>query len=399
MSFTGDPSKIPPPKSGSTEAYNILALDGGGVKGISSTMILQGIMNRIRDVENEANLLKGKPTDPGERKPVDYFDLAAGTSTGGLIALMLFRLEMNCTDVIAQYQDLAKEVFSPMLGSIRLNSLGSFGKWIGDIWLKLKALAGRSQFSHKPLEKAIDTVVGNFPLDDEDRVRKGDAALVKPSKGQMFMCATLADRGESILLRNYDPPFAPLPVSTGASTLNFNAVTIKEAARATSAAPTYLKEASIQGLNFWDGGLLNNNPIVQAWDNRFDLVLRDAPSPQIKCIVSLGTTHPEYDDNKRPGSGLMRFFNTITKTVAFVTNTEAKHRDFDRNMRQRNERAPTKKTSYYRFNASTGSDDIDLGDYLKMPKLMEYTEAYLKRPEVDEWINECAVLLAKTNQS
>ncbi|OAP65249.1 hypothetical protein AYL99_01221 [Fonsecaea erecta] len=399
MSFTGDPSNINPPKSGSTEAYNILALDGGGVKGISSMMILQRIMDRVRDVENEANLEKGKPVDTEERKPVDYFDLAAGTSTGGLIALMLFRLEMNCTNVIAQYQNLAEEVFSPMLGSIHLNSLGALGKWIGDIWLKLKAVTGQSQFSHKPLEKAIDTVVGTFPLDDDDRTRKGDAALVKASKGQMFMCATLADRGESILLRNYDPPFAPLPVSTGASNLNFNAITIKEAARATSAAPTYLKEASIQGLNFWDGGLLNNNPIVQAWDNRYDLVLRDAPSPRITCIVSLGTTHPEYDNNKRPGSGIMRFFNTITKTVAFVTNTEAKHRDFERNMRQRNERDPTKKTFYYRFNASTGKDDIDLGDYLKMPKLIQYTETYLQRPEVDKWVSECAALLAKTNQA
>ncbi|KIW95977.1 uncharacterized protein Z519_03043 [Cladophialophora bantiana CBS 173.52] len=387
MSSNGDPSRIPPPKSGSTDAYNILALDGGGVKGISSVIILDKI----------ANTEKGKPTDLRDRKPVDYFDLAAGTSTGGLIALMLFRLEMNCPDVIAQYENLAKEVFQPMLGKIPLNSLGSFGNWIGDIWLKLKAVVGRSQFSHQPLEKAIDAVVGGFPLDDDDRARKGDAVLVKSSQGQMFMCATLADRGESVLLRNYEPPFAPLPVSTGARTLDFKAITIKEAARATSAAPTYLKEATIQNLKFWDGGLLNNNPIVQAWDNRFDLVSRDAPSPQIKCIVSLGTTHPEYDANKRPGSGIMRFFNTITKTVAFVTNTEAKHRDFDRNMRQRNERNPTRRTSYYRFNASTGKDEIDLDDYLKMPKLKEYTDVYLEKPEIAQWVNECAALLAKIN--
>ncbi|KIX92639.1 uncharacterized protein Z520_11668 [Fonsecaea multimorphosa CBS 102226] len=389
MFFKGDPSKIPPPKSGSTGAYNILAFDGGGVKGISSVTILKRI----------ANLSKGKPTDPEERKPVDYFDLAAGTSTGGLIALMLFRLEMNCTDVVTQYQKLAEQVFCPMLGSIRLNSLGAFGKWIGDIWLTLKAVAGRAQFSHKPLDKAIDTVVGTFPLDDDDRARKGDAVLVKPSKGLMFMCATLADLGESILLRNYDPPFAPLPVSTGATDFNFNAVTIKEAARATSAAPTYLNQESIQGLDFWDGGLLNNNPIDQAWNNRYDLVMRDAPSPRIKCIVSLGTTHLEDDDKERLGSGIAKFFNTITKTVAFATNTEAKHLDFERNMRQRNERDPTRKTYYYRFNASTGKHNINLDDYLKMPELVDYTNAYLERPEVDKWVSECAALLAKTNQA
>ena len=161
------------------------------------------------------------------------------------------------------------------------------------------------------------------------------------------MCATLADKGESILLRNYNPLFAPLPVSTGAKDLNFKTITIKEAARATSAAPTYLKEVKIQNLTFWDGGLLNNNPIDQVWDNRYDLVSQEDSSPHITCIVSLGTSHPVYEGMKRPGTGIQRFFNIISKTVAFVTNTEAKHRDFDRNMRQRNNRKPNKKTGYY----------------------------------------------------
>lgn len=210
-----------------------------------------------------------------------------------------------------------------------------------------------------------------------------------------FMCATLADKGESILLRNYDPPFAPSPVSAGAQDLNFSTITIKEAARATSAAPTYLKEVNIQSLNFWDGGLLNNNPIDQVWDNRYDLVSGSDKSPWIGCIVSLGTTHPEHSSNRRPGTGISRFFNTVSKTVAFVTNTEAKHRDFDRNMRQRNRRKEDKSTGYFRFNAPTGKEEIELGDYLKMPRLIEYTEEYLKTPEVEEWINECAELLAK----
>jgi predicted acylesterase/phospholipase RssA len=211
------------------------------------------------------------------------------------------------------------------------------------------------------------------------------------------MCATLADKGESILLRNYDPPFPALPVSTGAGDLICNAITIKEAARATSAAPTYLKQATIQGLDFWDGGLLNNNPILQAWDNRDDLVDRDTASPRITCIVSLGTSHKEYNEKRRVGTGIQRFLNTITKTVAFVTNTEAKHRDFDRNIRQHNKRRPADKIGYFRFNASTGDDNIDLGDYLKMPKLVEYTNDYLKKADVDKSIDECAALLADTS--
>jgi hypothetical protein len=42
MAPPDDPWKnIPRPKSESTEAYNLLALDGGGVKGISSMIILK----------------------------------------------------------------------------------------------------------------------------------------------------------------------------------------------------------------------------------------------------------------------------------------------------------------------------------------------------------------------
>lgn len=186
MSYGGDAwINIPRPKSGSTDAYNLLALDGGGVKGISSVIILQKIMERVREIENEAKRSKGLPTDPEERRPVDYFDLAGGTSTGGLIAVMLFRLEMKCSDAVDQYTSLSKMIFSPMLGTIHLDDYGKLGKFIGDVWLQIKVLTGRSQYSYKPLEKGIDAVVGAFPLDEDDKAKKGDAVLVKRSQGQM----------------------------------------------------------------------------------------------------------------------------------------------------------------------------------------------------------------------
>ncbi|KAG6904819.1 hypothetical protein DXG01_006974 [Tephrocybe rancida] len=44
--------------------------------------------------------------------PCDYFNLIGGTSTGGIIALMLGRLQMTVEDTIACYDDLAGRVFS-----------------------------------------------------------------------------------------------------------------------------------------------------------------------------------------------------------------------------------------------------------------------------------------------
>lgn len=47
--------------------------DGGGIRGISSLLILERIMESIRDSQN----LDHVP------RPCDYFDLIGGTSTGG----------------------------------------------------------------------------------------------------------------------------------------------------------------------------------------------------------------------------------------------------------------------------------------------------------------------------
>lgn len=55
--------------------YCLLALDGGGVRGLSTLFILQSIMSRLNYVREEAGL---QP-----RKPCEIFDLIGGTSTGG----------------------------------------------------------------------------------------------------------------------------------------------------------------------------------------------------------------------------------------------------------------------------------------------------------------------------
>lgn len=51
----------------------LLALDGGGVRGLSSLMILEQLMQTI------------DPDHPP--KPSEYFDMIGGTSTGGLVSL------------------------------------------------------------------------------------------------------------------------------------------------------------------------------------------------------------------------------------------------------------------------------------------------------------------------
>jgi patatin-like phospholipase/acyl hydrolase len=77
-------------------------LDGGGVRGLSELIILQEIMRRIQGMKK----LEHEPL------PCEYFDLIGGTSTGGLIALLLGRLRLSAEDATNAYLKLAGYVFS-----------------------------------------------------------------------------------------------------------------------------------------------------------------------------------------------------------------------------------------------------------------------------------------------
>ena len=68
----------------------ILSLDGGGVRGISSLYILKELMAQVAR-QHRAEHPESPRISP---RACDYFDLICGTSTGGLIALMLGRLRM-----------------------------------------------------------------------------------------------------------------------------------------------------------------------------------------------------------------------------------------------------------------------------------------------------------------
>ena len=62
----------------------ILSLDGGGVRALSSLLIL-------REIVEEIGRRTGSTDVP---LPCQNFDLIGGTGTGGLIAIMLGRLRM-----------------------------------------------------------------------------------------------------------------------------------------------------------------------------------------------------------------------------------------------------------------------------------------------------------------
>ena len=107
-SFVGSPP-------GLGHCPRILSLDGGGVRGLSSLLILRNIMEEI-----------ARRNGTVEARPCEYFDLIGGTGTGGMIAIMLGRLRMVrtwCLVLIgAVHRRMCRRIHRPIEESVRSRS-------------------------------------------------------------------------------------------------------------------------------------------------------------------------------------------------------------------------------------------------------------------------------------
>ena len=89
--------------------FRILSLDGGGIKGAFTASVLAAIEDEIKEPIGQ------------------YFDLIAGTSTGGILALGLgFRIPAKT--IMEFYRDMGPQIF-PATG--RLGIAGFFANCLG----------------------------------------------------------------------------------------------------------------------------------------------------------------------------------------------------------------------------------------------------------------------------
>ncbi|KAG8919707.1 hypothetical protein FRC01_001151 [Tulasnella sp. 417] len=226
----------------------LLSLDGGGVRGIVSLIILQQIMQEVA----------------AGARPCEYFDLIGGTSTGGLIAIMLGRLRMSIQECIDCYTELSKDVF-----------YGDWELWSSANW---NVLSGH-KFSGEKLEKAVKTVVEKYGGATgtqmyDDPVRRGGRP---PCRTFLVAIPGCNVPRPPKLFRTYDNRF---------QRHSADQCQIWEAARATSCAPSFFPDIQVEGVYYSDGGLGYNNPS--------HLVLQEArslwgPSHAINCLLSIGT--------------------------------------------------------------------------------------------------------------
>ncbi|KAJ7857864.1 FabD/lysophospholipase-like protein, partial [Mycena leptocephala] len=267
--------------------------------------------------------------------PCNYFDLIGGTSTGGLIALMLGRLRMSVKDVVKAYGELSKEVFSDV------KSQGSDGR-----------------FKASKLEKAIKGIVGTHSASQDPEEGMEDT---RENPCKTFVCAmNAANMSLPVLFRTYNTTNSPAMDCT-----------IWQAGRATSAAPTFFKQIRIgpPGIEeaFVDGGMGQNNPIAA--------LLLEAqvmfPDHQIACIISLGTGQPHTIKIPKP-SLLKRVFplDVIEAIKGIATDCEKEHQRFAHHF------DPVSHV-YFRFNVERGMQDIQLNQWERLGDVAANTRQYL----------------------
>jgi hypothetical protein len=245
----------------------ILALDGGGIRGILTLQFLKTVETLVRQrLGNDALLC-------------DYFDLIGGTSTGSIIAAGL-ACGMTVDALQDLYERIGASVFQP----------GGLAKFLpGSLQGKLAP-----KFPSEPLQRELDKQLGADTTLDSDKIRTG----------LMIMTKRL-DTG------------SPWPLNNGGRgkyAAQDGALRLTQIVRASTAAPTYFKPeeivirsrdgSAVDGA-FVDGGVTPfNDPALQllmlaslqghgfCWPTGRDRLL----------IVSIGTGHYQQP---RPAQAIM----------------------------------------------------------------------------------------------
>jgi hypothetical protein len=123
------------------------AIDGGGIRGYSSLLIIQRLMHEIAECERRLQQDEGavegserREFNEDELLPCHYFDYMYGTSTGGLISVMLARLRMSIPQCLELYRKVGHELFGHRRSVLPL----------------------ATKYHHKPLEKAVQDIVKQY---------------------------------------------------------------------------------------------------------------------------------------------------------------------------------------------------------------------------------------------
>jgi len=282
-------------------------------------------------------------------KPCEVFDLIDGTSTGGLIAIMLGRLQMDVDECITAYTGLMKTVFEKKRLRLPID-------WKGKT---------KSRFDAAKLESAVKEVITSRGAKETDLFNDG---LERGCR--VFVCTIAHETKDITRLRSYNL----------SGKLDIRA-TVCQAALATSAATTFFDPVNIGARKFADGGLGANNPVDEVEGEASDIWCSETGDlkPLVKCFVSIGTGNP---GKKAIEDNMLKF---LSKTlVDITTQTENTEKKFIAKWRQHFD-----EKRYFRFNVDQGLQDVGLAECQEQGAIEAATDGYLDHQAQEFRVRDC----------
>lgn len=248
------PSTTIEPSTPSVDRFQILALDGGGAKALFTAHVLARLEQDL-DVSIR-----------------DSFDMIAGTSAGGIVALAL-GAGLTPSEIVEHYEELVKAVFPATRRRL---------------WRRPRQLTAPI-YDGDALRTALTKVLGDRLLGDSAK------RLVIPAwdvqRGSVHIFKT---PHHTRLARDWRIPMVDI-------------------AMATSAAPLYFPAARVDGHRLIDGGVWANNPSVVAIAEAVSML--DVPLASIR-VLNVGTidqltNHPKRLDR----GGLLNWAKPIAPLI------------------------------------------------------------------------------------
>ncbi|KAI1826668.1 acyl transferase/acyl hydrolase/lysophospholipase [Xylaria intraflava] len=327
MDAPGASPASPPP-------LKILSLDGGGIRGKSSLLVLENIMEAIR-------IAKGLDAVP---RPCECFNLIGGTSTGGIIAIMLGRLGMTVDECIQAYDKFAQIAFTPK---------------------KLLPFASpKGAYSAQALEAAIRQTVKQFCPRSPciDQRRRGQPTAESCQHEDPGFRDTLCTKTVVLAITKDNVDAAPTLFATYDTSTSYENCAIWQVARATSAATTFFKSIKLgrDNVEFIDAGFGYNNPcevLIEEARQQF-------PNHGALRVLSIGTGQGSVVEIKDSRFSILQALQKMASTSTAVANRlKTQYED---------------SCQYYRFNVDRGLQDTTLADWEKTSTISAHTGNYLK---------------------
>ncbi|KAL1558912.1 patatin-like protein 2 [Salvia divinorum] len=338
----------PDPKKGSL--VTILSIDGGGIRGIIPATILQFLESKLQELDGE------------DARIADYFDIVAGTSTGGLLATMITAPDDNKRPMYA-----AKDIID-----FYLNQCPTFfpGCDRHNVFKTLKNLFG-PKYNGKCLRALLKEQLGDI--------------TIKETLTNLVILAFDIKRLQPVIFTTKD-----------AKEKAYRDAKLCDICIGTSAAPTFLpahyfetvdEDGNATTYDLIDGGVAANNPIsngILAGDS--DYVEMAALDGSKVLVLSLGTGIPKqaekYSAEAAARWGLLGWVYKRGNTPLMDVFGDASSDMVDIHVSTLFQSLHTKK-NYLRIQDDTLSGDqtsLDIATSSNLQELVDVAQRRLKMP-------------------